>query len=271
MKHKYINPVFLMFLFFAFGCKTIKEKDFQVSKPTLGTILPKIQTSIDLKNLKQKISYGDIKLTGYYDGVIKIKQDPDSNNLILVDRAVYLSEQKTNVNSDSIKIMIEDRNFKLKDYRMNPDKYYTKATFIQEERVNDFVKLVSSEMKRTAESDSTMNGNIQVELLSFKEKRNALLTFFSAWSLCIPALIGAPITCVKTTLELQVTIYNKENQNIGIYKAKGIGRAWIAMYWGYGSDCWRKSSLLALKNVMDKIKADIEKDRESINTKLMSN
>jgi len=51
-----------MFVFFAFSCRTIKEKDFQVKNPSLGTILPKIQTSIDLKNLKQKISYGDIKL-----------------------------------------------------------------------------------------------------------------------------------------------------------------------------------------------------------------
>ncbi len=208
-----------------------------VSKNSFGTILPKLEGNLDLENIHKYLSYGKIKLSGYHHGVIKIKEDPDSLKLFMVDKNLSFHQQKINRESDSLVIFIEDPEFKKKDYLMNPDKYYTKADFKTDQRVDDLIQLFSNEMKSgIATSDSIMNGSVHLELLSFREKRSTPLLFLSAWTLCSSALIGIPLTNVTTSLEIQLTIYNNKDQIAGKYTGKGKGTAWIALYWGYGKD-----------------------------------
>ncbi len=91
--------------------------------------------------------------------------------------------------------------------RMTPSRVLveldTQKIFIPEERVYDIIKLFASEINNNInDTDTIKHGVIKLELLSFKEKRNPLMMFFSVWTLCIPSLVGVPITSIRTNLEI---------------------------------------------------------------------
>ncbi|PKM63612.1 MAG: hypothetical protein CVU96_07030 [Firmicutes bacterium HGW-Firmicutes-20] len=66
------------------SCRTIREKDFIVTNP-LGDLLPPMEGNIDLFNLKDKISYGEVKISGRYNGIIQIRKNADSLNIFIYD------------------------------------------------------------------------------------------------------------------------------------------------------------------------------------------
>ncbi|OFY71449.1 MAG: hypothetical protein A3G23_11555 [Bacteroidetes bacterium RIFCSPLOWO2_12_FULL_37_12] len=208
----------------------------------MTTLLPSLQGEIDLNNLKENISFGFVKLSGHYNGVLKITE--------------YF---------DSLRIIIEDPNFKEKEAKMYPELYYTNVQYSPDERVNDMIKMFSNEINENISQTATENnGTIQLKLLSFKERNNPLLIFFSIWTLCVPTLIGIPLNNINTTLEIQVTISNLRNETLGTYKANGYGNTFIAMYWGYGSDAHRKSALAAFADAMTTIKEQIRNNKTEL-------
>ncbi len=222
---------------FLCSCKTIKERDFSIDKP-ISKIVPPLRGSIDIANLKKLISYGSLRVSGYYDGYYKINKDFDTISVLVIDPTIRNSELRT-----------------------NPERYETRVTFSEDKRVSDIIKLFSKEVygDSTASGNSTF-GDIEFELISFKEKKNPLLAFFSIWTLCIPSLVGVPVNYIKTSLEIEVKITDKEKARAFKYKAKAKGIAFIAMYWGYGDDAVRKSNLSAYKNAMKSIKTQIQND-----------
>lgn len=243
--NRFLNYCLVFSCLLVCSCRTLKERDFTVNE-SLPTIIPPLEGRVDLYNLKQNISFGTVKLSGYYNGIMKVPQE-----------------------SDSVIIIIEDPNFNKRDQRMNPDIYYTKAEYKPDARINDIIRLFAKEVNgSSSQQDTLKRGTIQLEILSYKEKKNVLLTIFSIWTLCVPTLIGVPLNSINSSVDIQVTIFNQQKQSIGKFKASGNGTAYIAMYWGYGSDAHRKSAMIAFSDAMVSIKEQIKNNKNQLTSEL---
>ena len=239
--NRYLNFCLLISCLFLCNCRTLKESDFAI-RESLLTIIPPLEGTVDLNNLKENISFGTVKLSGYYNGILKVHHD-----------------------FDSIRIFIEDPYFSKRAQRIDPDFYFTKTEYKPDERVNDMIKLFSKEVKKSSsKGDSLKIGTIQLEILAFNEKKYTWLTVISGITLFIPNLIGMPLNRINTTLDIQVTIFTNSNQSIGKFKASGNGIAYTAMYWGYGEDANRKSAIMAFNNAMTSIKEQIKNNKNQL-------
>ena len=134
----------------------------------------------------------------------------------------------------------------------------------------DIIKLFSKEVYGNDHKiDNSYLGSVNLELVSFKQKRSFGLSVLSIWTLCVPSLVGFPINNIKTSLELKITIYNKDFEEIKSYNTKGKGNAFVAMYWGYGEDVRRKSLINTFHNTFEIFEKQIIEDIEFINLKLI--
>lgn len=231
------------------SCRTIKEIDFIASENSPWTELPSLEATVDFDSLSRKISYGKIKVSGYYNAVIKVKEH----------------EERT----DSIHVIIEDEGFSENMHRENPEYYRTEVVFVPEVRVYDIIKLFSKEVYGNGtKNDTNYVGSVDLELLSFNDKKSIGLVIFSIWTFCVPSLVGVPINKVKTDLEIKVSVLDKNNLPIKSYTAKGNGNAFIALYWGYGEDAWRKSAINAFHDAFQSINLQIKADKELLRLKL---
>lgn len=100
--------------------------------------------------------------------------------------------------------------------------------------------------------------------------------FLSGLTLMIPNLFGMPFGVNKTSLDLEVEIYDLNENLVGKYNAQCYDKTWIAMYYGYsgfGQDksatpAARISSINAFKCAMNDIKSQIDKDFVRLNKEL---
>lgn len=232
----------ILLLVVTFGCRTIKESDFKKPDEDALSEFSNFEPVVDIENLKENISYGKVNVSGYYTGSLKLVEKFDSAYVLVIDESV-----------------------RRKDVYADREKYQTEAIYVPEIRVYDMIKQFSKEFVHTSSNNSSdKNGSVYLKIISFKEKRNAALTFFSIWTLGIPALVGIPFSYIKTDLSIEVSIYNQKEKLIKSYLAEGNGIAYIAMYWGYGNDAWRKSSMNAFSDAMQEIKSQIKNDENSI-------
>lgn len=142
---------------------------------------------------------------------------------------------------------------------------------IIQKRINDILKIFGSEVKKNINNRNSLPyGKILLELLDFKGRENKPLLFFSLWTLCGPTILGFPFTYIKTELTCQVSILDSQNKLIGKYIANGKGTTFIAMYWGYGKDAWRKSNMIAFKKAMVSIKNQMRNDSQLLTEKLIT-
>jgi len=147
--------------------------------------------------------------------------------------------------------------------------YNLKIKYFPEQRIYDIIRLFANEVKyNIVDTSSETKGSIQLNLISFKERKNLPLCFFSVWIMGYPCLLGVPFTYYTTKITAQITIYDKNNIEIKKYDGTGKGVAFMAMYWGYGHDTRRKSAIEAFKNVMINIIFQINNDKTELMTKL---
>ncbi len=91
----------------------------------------------------------------------------------------------------------------------------------------------------------------------------------SAFTLWIPNLLGMPNSAPKTTLDVEVEVYNKSNDLVGKYSAVACSRKYRALYWGYDKEnAKRVANIYAFKKAMNDIKKQIYSDYENIIKKL---
>jgi hypothetical protein len=242
----------------------MKQSDFMINQP-LSEIMPGIQGSVDMENLHQKLSYGKVRVTGYYDAFAYVKNDPSKGNVMEFDRTGRRHEQKQAIADDSFRVVIEDRYFNRKDFRMNPEKYYTRAAYSADLRVDDVITLFGKEISGKKDDNA---GIAKLKLLTFKQRLSPTLLIFSFQCLFTPVLLGCPLTSVRTSIAINVDVLDKYQNVLGTYEGLGKGNAFVAAYWAYGKDAWRKSSVEALKNAMQEVKGKIAADKERI-VKLM--
>lgn len=228
------------------SCLTIKESDLVSDMSALPDLNKSLEPSVDLNNLSNKISYGKLRISGHYNGVVKLEQ-----------------------RADSIDLLIYDDNFDRTSYLENPDQYSSTVEYVPEIRIYDLITLFSNDIYGEDYSrDTSFGGRIELELTEFRDRKNIPLALISICTMGVPSLVGFPFGSIKTTLTLKLSIFNSQNELVSVYTAEGKGSAFIAMYWGYGDDVRRKSLIRAYRNAMFTIGKEIETDKELINSKL---
>lgn len=118
-------------------------------------------------------------------------------------------------------------------------------------------------------NDSVPVGSICLKFNSFSTKLSPVLGIADYCTVLIPCLFGMPANRVKTRLIISVTISNKQNESIKTFIAEGTGTAYLAMYWGYGEDVWRKSAINAFKDAMHNFKQQLRTEQAAIRADLM--
>lgn len=93
--------------------------------------------------------------------------------------------------------------------------------------------------------------------------------YLSAFTLFIPNLFGMPILRNRTTIELEVEIFNNDKKIIGRYRADCTNKKYVALYWGsiYPTAA-RRANATAFKCAMNKIKAQIDRDADRLRNEL---
>ena len=130
-----------------------------------------------------------------------------------------------------------------------------------DKRTNDGIEIFRYDVENNISLKSAdTSGYILCDITSCKIGRNPTFNIICSYLFYLPSLIDFPSTVIHTSIELRATIYNKDHKFIKSYYGHGKGTACVAMYWGYGVDCSRKSSLIAIKNAMTEIKANINSD-----------
>lgn len=137
-------------------------------------------------------------------------------------------------------------------------------------RVTDALKLYVIFVNNTLcnQLSKEKNGKIKLEVISYKERKNGFFTFFSIWTFCTINFLGFPLREISTELELGLTIKDVNQKIIKTYQAKGKGFEFTAMYWGYGEDTRRASSIKAFKMAFIDIKKQIDNDNIELTEKL---
>jgi hypothetical protein len=84
-----------------------------------------------------------------------------------------------------------------------------------------------------------------------------------------PILLGVPVGPVEHKTEITIKILNANRNLIGKYSAVGSAKNTVALYYGYSlEDANRKTRADAIKNAMQKIREQIQKEAERLNKKL---
>jgi len=120
-------------------------------------------------------------------------------------------------------------------------------------------------------NQSNSKGYIKLKLIKSNDK-NKVGIFFTVTSgllLFTPNLVGYPFTSAKYKVNLEATIYNNENQKIKTYSTVGIGKAYMALYWGYGiRNTIRTTQSKAVYSALTELKKQIFIDKDEIEKKL---
>lgn len=138
------------------------------------------------------------------------------------------------------------------------DVLYVKTT---DSRVKDLLKLFNIYVTQNlCDNTKDISGKIALEITHYKQKRNPAITLISAWTLFTINLLGIPSRVITTDLEIKISILNRNNLVVKSYSSKAKVDAYTALYWGYGDDTRRISSVNAIKKAFEEIQIKINKD-----------
>lgn len=140
-------------------------------------------------------------------------------------------------------------------------------------RVQDAITIFDREVKDCITNPyGERKGYILCKFASGGSKMNFALPFFSGFFLLVPNILGMPIAQVKTSIDLDIEIYDNNERLIGRYNASGFNKSQSAFYYGYKpSSLGRVSGINAFKMALGIIKQKIETDKERLIIELNKN
>ena len=150
------------------------------------------------------------------------------------------------------------------------------ATFA-DKRVQDVVTLFERDVtENICEPGKVPAGTITLFITYSQIKLNNWgFLLLNCLTLCIPAILGVPITGTKEDIEIKVSISDKQNDIISEFVGNGKAKTLTGFYYGYkpgngGGDLpsARKSNIVAYNMAMDEIKEKISKDALNLAEKL---
>ena len=88
-------------------------------------------------------------------------------------------------------------------------------------------------------------------------------------TLGVPSLFGVPWAVIEHRVEVTIKILDVDRNLITKYSNIGLGKNYIAYYYGYsGKDAHRKTAADAHKSALKKIREQIDKESKELNKKL---
>lgn len=193
-----------------------------------------------------------------------IVQDNTPILLPSLEPVVYIDNIKEKISRGRVNISenIEVEKLTTHMYGVNSD---ISIKYIPDKRIIDIIKAFSNDIKRNIiDTNLKTIGSIHLNIMSFKEAKSNGLMFLSAWLFFTPNLLGFPLSEIKTDMIIQIQIKDSNDKTIKTYESKGAGKSYIAMYWGYGEDAQRKSTILAFQDAMSNIKLQILNDKNEL-------
>ena len=112
----------------------------------------------------------------------------------------------------------------------------------------------------------TAKGSINCRAVVGKERRPRTWLVISGLTLCIPNLFGMPFGSSTAELQIEVTIFDGNNNIAGRYTSDiHKQKSYMAMYWGYSeSDVYRKNARFVFTACMEDIKQQISRDYDRL-------
>jgi hypothetical protein len=134
---------------------------------------------------------------------------------------------------------------------------------------NDLITLFERDVKYNITNPYGEKKGIIVCRIAGKDSRsNRGLLLLSSLSLCTLNMLGMPFSIEKTFIDIDVDIYNNNNELVGMFSANGKGKKASSMY-GYNKEsAERKANIDAFKEAMSGIKEQIEDDYSNLISKL---
>lgn len=111
-------------------------------------------------------------------------------------------------------------------------------------------------------------GLIACRIAGKESRDNRVLLLLSALSLCTLNILGMPVSVEKIYLDIDVDIFNNNNELIGSYTASGKARNTSSLYGYTKSAAVRKANIEAFKNAMNDIKEQINDDYSNLISRL---
>ncbi len=162
------------------------------------------------------------------------------------------------------------------EWVVSPRPYGPEPWFAYEttdQALEDVFHLLGNELNDNLnQPEGVRYGHARYKLLHY-DRRNP------GWGWLIPSvgtlwtanLLGMPYANLRSELELQLEITDAEGKVLLRYVAPGVGKAKIALYYGYPqSQAIRKANLLALKDAMQHIKQKMAADVPMLTERLLA-
>lgn len=139
-------------------------------------------------------------------------------------------------------------------------------------RIQDAISIFIKDVK---ENISTPYGESQGDILcriTFGDVNSKEVGWFylSTLTMFIPNIFGMPLLSNRTTIELEVQIFDKNKKILGRYTADCTSKKYVALYWGSEyTTAARRANAAAFMCAMKKIKKQIDHDSIRLKNKLL--
>ncbi len=194
--------------------------------------------------------------------------------------------RKNNTMLPALKPRVDIKSFENTYYGINPlliesnPIYYGKDTWDidvvevyhnNDPRIQDAISIFIKDVK---ENITNPYGEIQGDILcriTYGDVNSKGYGWFylSMFTLYIPNLFGMPVLSNRSTIELEVQIFDLNKNLVKRYTADCTNRKYVALYWGSNyTIATRRANAAAFMCAMDKIKNQIDLDAPEIITKL---
>lgn len=126
-------------------------------------------------------------------------------------------------------------------------------------RFHDVVTLFEREVRdKITQSVGKRKGYINLKIPAIVVAEDYGWGILSILTLGLPAFVGMPVNAVKTAMDIEVEIYDLEENMVARYNATCERKSHVAFYHGYDKEgALRKSNLDAFKCAMNDIKNQI--------------
>lgn len=145
---------------------------------------------------------------------------------------------------------------------------FSTSTTSRHGSINDIKVIFENDVRNNiCEKYGTNKGYITCSALSGSSGKPIGMWWLGACpGLGVPYLFGMPARAAKTFLQIQVNIYDQQQNLVGSYQSPYYGdKEYVALYWGYsGSNAISKTAMDTFKMCMDNIKQQIANDTERL-------
>lgn len=113
-------------------------------------------------------------------------------------------------------------------------------------------------------------GSVALKVNFVQNRMNWFWPILSTGTLFIGNALGMPYTRWRSTLEVEVHVFNANHELLGRYRGTGQSRVWSAAYWGYDlPGGYRLAYVEAFRKAMDQIKTQMDRDAGRLRAELI--